>query len=423
MKDEAADEKLEAEAKRQFEILSEGTEEIVPVDEFKARIRQSLRDGRQLRVKQGFDPTSPDIHLGHTIGLRKLRQFQDLGHQVVLIVGDYTGMVGDPSERSATRPRLTHEEVTANAQTYLDQFFKIVDRSKTEVRMNGEWFSKMDFQAVMELAASYTVARILERDDFQKRFREGAPISIHELFYPLMQGYDSVMVRADVEIGATEQMFNILIGRQLMKDAGLTPQVAITLQVLEGIDGVRRMGKSLGNYIGITEPPASIYGKTMSIPDTLIVHYLRLTTDFPMEERDALVRQVPEDPMRVKKALAFRLVEMYHDRSAAEAARDEFESVFSRRDGVPDDVGEFEITVEGDSLWIVKLLRETRLAATNGEARRLIRGGGVTLDGEKLLDEGLEIPVDPPRSLLLRKGKLGFARVRLSRARPEKPPR
>ncbi len=406
----------DAEVKRQFDILSQGTEEIVPEDEFKARLRESITDNRPLRVKQGFDPTAPDIHLGHTIGLMKLRQFQDLGHQVILIVGDYTGMVGDPTDRSETRPRLTHDDVLTNAKTYLEQFFKVVDREKTEVRMNGEWFSKMDFQAVMELAASYTVARILERDDFERRFRGGDPISIHELFYPLMQGYDSVMINSDVELGATEQKFNILVGRQLMKDAGMKPQVVLTLPILEGTDGVQRMSKSLGNYIGIDESPAEIFGKTMSIPDEVIARYAHLATDMTSDEKSTLAERVADDPMGSKKALAFRLVAMYHDQAAAKSAQREFESVFSQRDGIPDDVTEFKISGAQEGIWIVKLLRETGLASSNGDARRLIRGGGVTIDGEKVTDEGLEIPLSPARSLLLRKGKLGFARVMLERS-------
>jgi len=346
----------------------------------------------------------------------KLRQFHDLGHQVILIVGDYTGMVGDPTDRSETRPRLTHDDVLTNAKTYLEQFFKVVDREKTEVRMNGEWFSKMDFQAVMELAASYTVARILERDDFERRFRGGDPISIHELFYPLMQGYDSVMINSDVELGATEQKFNILVGRQLMKDAGMKPQVVLTLPILEGTDGVQRMSKSLGNYIGIDESPAEIFGKTMSIPDEVIARYAHLATDMTSDEKSTLAERVADDPMGSKKALAFRLVAMYHDQAAAKSAQREFESVFSQRDGIPDDVTEFKISGAQEGIWIVKLLRETGLASSNGDARRLIRGGGVTIDGEKVTDEGLEIPLSPARSLLLRKGKLGFARVMLERS-------
>jgi tyrosyl-tRNA synthetase len=405
---------IDAEVERQCEALSRGTEEIVPPDEFRARVRESIQKGRPLRVKQGFDPTAPDIHLGHTIGLRKLRQFQELGHTVVLIIGDYTGMIGDPTDRSETRPRLTHDQVSANAETYLRQFFKVVRRERTEVHRNGEWFSKMDFQAVMELGASYTVARLLERDDFARRFRDGVPISIHELFYPLMQGYDSVQIRPDVEIGATEQKFNILVGRQLMKDRGMPPQIALTLPVLEGTDGVRRMSKSLGNTIGIDEPPAQMYGKTMSIPDVLVMRYLELVTDVVPAEIAALGERMPDDPMAVKRRLATELVVMYHGAEAARAAAEEFERVFSRRDGLPEGIPEFSIALDSASIWIVRLLRDVGLAATNSEARRLVRSGGITLDGERVTDENLEVPVDPPRSVVLRKGKLGFARVRLS---------
>jgi tyrosyl-tRNA synthetase len=272
----------------------------------------------------------------------------------------------------------------------------------------------MDFQAVMELGASYTVARLLERDDFARRFRDGVPISIHELFYPLMQGYDSVQIRPDLEIGATEQKFNILVGRQLMKDRGMPPQIALTLPVLEGIDGVRRMSKSLGNTIGIDEPPAQMYGKTMSIPDVLVMRYLELVTDVPRAEILALAERMPGDPMAVKRRLAAEIVAMYHGAEAARVAAEEFERVFSRRDGIPEEIPEFSIALDSASIWIVRLLRDVGLAATNSEARRLVRSGGITLDGERVTDENLEVSADPPRSVVLRKGKLGFARVRLS---------
>jgi len=281
-----------AAAERQLEVIRSGIEELIPEEELVRKLERSIATKTPLRVKQGFDPTAPDIHLGHTIGLRKLRQFQDLGHQVVLIVGSYTALVGDPSGRSATRPTLTEETVNANAQTYLDQFFKVVDKERTEVRWNGEWFKAMSFVDVLKLTSRFTVARILERDDFNIRFKQGEPISVHELLYPLMQAYDSVIIRADVEIGATEQKFNLLAGRDIQTAYGVEPQVILTLPVLEGTDGVRRMSKSLGNYIGIAEPPKEIYGKVMSLPDKLIERYFRLATDALPQELEEVARSL-----------------------------------------------------------------------------------------------------------------------------------
>src|SRR5437867_12095200 len=329
----------------QVRILSRGAEEILPEGALLERLHACRREGRPLRVKQGFDPTAPDIHLGHTIGLRKLRQFQELGHQVVLIVGSYTALVGDPSGRSQTRPTLTEAEVHANAQTYLDQFFKVVDKSKTEVRWNGDWFKTMSFVDVLRLTSRFTVARILERDDFDIRFTKGEPISVHELLYPLMQAYDSVMVRADIEIGATEQKFNLLTGRDIQAAYDVEPQVILTLPVLEGLDGVRRMSKSLGNYIGIAEPPKEIYGKVMSLPDKLIERYFRLVTDATSAEFDEVarsLRQAGTNPMTWKKALAHRIVRMYHEQAAADFAQSEFEKQFSRRE-LPSDLPTVEV--------------------------------------------------------------------------------
>ena len=262
----------------QLEIISRGTVDLLPMDELKQKLERSIKNGKPLRIKQGFDPTAPDIHLGHTVGIRKLKQFQDLGHQVVVIIGDFTGMVGDPSDKSATRPRLTYDEVMENAKTYQEQFYKILDPEKTEMIYNGQWFDKMKFTEIMELASKFTVARMLERDDFAKRYSSQQPISIHEFFYPLMQGYDSVMIEADVEIGATEQKFNLIIARQIQKEYGQESQVVLTLPVLVGIDGIQRMSKSTGNYIGIDEPPGEMCGKTMRIPDEQIYPYFEFIT-------------------------------------------------------------------------------------------------------------------------------------------------
>lgn len=381
-----------AELERQMAVIRTGTEEILPEAEFRRKLERSIATGVPLRVKQGFDPTAPDIHLGHTIGLRKLRAFQDLGHQVVLIVGSYTALVGDPSGRSATRPRLTEAEVRANANTYLDQFFKVVDRERTEVRWNGEWFAEMKFTDILHLAAQFTVARMLERDDFEKRYRAGEPISVHEFLYPLMQAYDSVVIRSDVEIGATEQKFNLLAGRDIQVAYGQEPQAILTLPVLEGLDGVRRMSKSLGNYIGVAEPPAEIFGKTMSLPDRLIVRYLRLATDATpseCEEAERALADTSENPMTWKKSLAHRLVRMYHGAAEADRARDEFEKQFSRRE-VPSEMPVVHVP-PGKFRARDLMMRAFPDQYTGSAAGALFKQGAVHLNGERVLDPASEV--------------------------------
>ncbi|MCX6827006.1 MAG: tyrosine--tRNA ligase [candidate division Zixibacteria bacterium] len=402
---------MSKEFERQFEIISRGAVEVLPEEEFKERLKKSIEDNEPLRVKQGFDPTAPDIHLGHTVGLRKLRQFQELGHQVVLIIGDYTALVGDPSGRSATRPQLAYDKIVANAETYKSQFFKILDESKTEIHFNGEWFSDMSFKDIMELAAKFTVARILERDDFDIRYKAGLPISVHELFYPLMQAYDSVAVKADIEIGATEQKFNLLTGRDIQLDFGVQPQLVLTLPVLIGIDGQNRMSKSMGNYIGIDEAPNEIFGKVMSIPDELIYSYFELVTDVPLSrlmEIKMLLQDKTVNPMNIKQELGERLVAMYHSPDIAAGARVEFERVFSKGQE-PEEIPKFDCRGYGDHIWIVKLLIDSNLAASSSEARRLIKGGGVTIDGEKVLDENTNVTIK--NDMLLRAGKRKFLRL------------
>jgi len=381
-----------AEVERQLQAIRSGIEELIPEEELVRKLERSIASGTPLRVKQGFDPTAPDIHLGHTIGLRKLRQFQELGHQVVLIVGSYTALVGDPSGRSQTRPTLTEEEVNANAQTYLDQFFKVVDKSKTEVRWNGEWFKAMSFVDVLRLTSRFTVARILERDDFSIRFKAGEPISVHELLYPLMQAYDSVVIRADVEIGATEQKFNLLAGRDIQTAYDVEPQVILTLPVLEGLDGVRRMSKSLGNYIGIAEPPKEIYGKVMSLPDKLIERYLRLVTDASSGEIEEVARALragDSNPMTWKKALAHRLVRMYHGSRAADFAQSEFEKQFSRRE-LPSELPTVEVpsgAVRARDLVMLAFPNQY----TGSSAGSLFKQGAVHLNGERVTDVTKEL--------------------------------
>lgn len=410
---------VDREVASQFATIRRGVEEIISEDELRAKIKASLEHGKPLRVKQGFDPTAPDIHLGHAVGLRKLRDFQNLGHKVVLIVGDYTAMIGDPSGRSKTRPRLERDEVERNAATYLEQFSKIVDVSQAEIRRNGEWFSKFSFLESLSLISQTTVARILERDDFEKRFEAGEPISLHELVYPLMQAWDSVAIEADVELGGTEQKFNLLLGRQVQEAMGQEPQIAITVPILEGISGTERMSKSLGNYIGIAEAPDQIYGKIMSIPDSLIMRYYRLATekeDGELARLDNMLKQRTENPKDIKAGLALEVVKMYHGEVAAKAAREEFERRFGQLRGTLDLKGVQRVTVavEGEKIWIVNLLREIGLARSGAEARRKIGEGAVRLDGEKIEDVEAEIAVEPGKEILVKLGR-EFRKVELTR--------
>jgi tyrosyl-tRNA synthetase len=403
-------------AREQLDILREGVVEIIKEEELEAKLERSVHEGRPLKVKQGFDPSAPDLHIGHAIGLRKLRQFQDLGHSVIVIIGDYTGMIGDPTDRSETRPKLTHEQVKANAKSYAEQLYKIVDPAKTKVVMNGDWFSKMSFADVMDLAGRYTVARILERDDFANRFQNQKPISIHELFYPLMQGYDSVAIRADVELGATEQKFNCLVGRELQKSHGIEQQVVMLLPVLEGTDGVRRMSKSIGNYIGIDESPKEIYGKTMSIPDTMIVRYFELATEIRREELADIRRELESpgvNPRDTKRKLARAIVSLYHGPEAAGSAEQEFDRIFAKG-GLPDEIPEPHVVVKGNpgeegGVWIVALLTGAGLTKSNGDARRLIKQGGIRLDGSVVTDVDSQVALDRPH--LLQVGKRRFVRI------------
>jgi tyrosyl-tRNA synthetase len=404
-----------ASVEKQWEILTPGLAEILTGEELRGKLERSRKEDRPLRVKQGFDPTAPDIHLGHTVGLRILERFQRLGHQVVLIVGDFTAMVGDPSGRSATRPRLTHAEILANAETYQAQFFKVLDRERTEVRFNGEWFAEFGLEDVLSLASKVTVARMLERDDFEKRYREGTPISVHEFLYPLMQGYDSVKIAADVEIGATEQTFNLLAGRGLQKDFGQEPQVALTYPVLPGIDGVRRMSKSLGNYVGVDEAPEEMYGKVMSIPDALTATWIEQLSGWePARVREALAGVATgADPMGWKARLAARIVELYHGTAASSEAAAHFDRVVRRKES-PERVPEVEVRAWGRSLAVARLLKEAGMAPSTGEGRRMIAGGGVTLDQVKVTDPRAEVDASPGQTFLLQAGKRRYLRVRIA---------
>lgn len=394
-------------AQEQFDRLTRGTAQIIPREELLAK----LQLGRPLRVKLGVDPTAPDIHLGHTVGLTKLRQFQDLGHQAVLIIGDFTAMVGDPSGRSATRPQLDRAAVEAAAQTYQEQVFKVLDRARTEVRWNGEWFGRMRFEDVIRLGAQSTVARMLERDDFATRYREGAPIGVHEFLYPLMQAHDSVEIRADVELGGTDQTFNILLGRQLQKDAGQAPQVAVILPLLEGLDGAQKMSKSLGNYIGVAEAPGEIFGKAMSTSDELMLRWFELLTDEDTAALRARLADGSEHPMAAKKRLAETLTARFHDAAAAAAARHAFEERFQQRQLDTDALAEVSAAAADGALWLPGLLAQAGLAKSNSEARRLLKQRAVRIDGTTV--EAEQFACAPGAALVLEVGKRRAVRVRV----------
>ncbi|HBT48208.1 MAG TPA: tyrosine--tRNA ligase [Peptococcaceae bacterium] len=401
---------LEPEVSRQLAVLRRGAAEIVPEEELAHKIRRSLALGRPLRVKLGLDPTAPDIHLGHTVVLHKLRQFQQLGHRVIIIIGDFTGRIGDPTGKSETRRQLSEEEVLANAETYKEQIFKILDPAKTEIAFNSTWLKKLTFAEVIELAAKITVARMLERDDFAKRYREGRPISVHEFFYPLMQGYDSVVLQADVELGGTDQKFNLLMGRHLQREYGQEPQVALMMPILVGLDGVQKMSKSLGNYIGINEPPGEMYGKIMSLPDELMLPYFELVTPLSLEEVEAVRRGLASGevhPRDAKMYLAREIVKFYHGREAAYEAEAEFRRVFQERD-IPSDMPEVLVTEE--SVWLPRLLVRAGLASSTSEARRLIVQGAVKVGGTRITDPEAEVAISP--GMILQAGKRKFVRLR-----------
>ncbi|MEW5706887.1 MAG: tyrosine--tRNA ligase [Actinomycetota bacterium] len=419
----------------QLFAIEDGVEEIIPVEELKDKLERSVKKGVPLKIKYGVDPTAPDLHLGHAVTLRKLRQIQDLGHIVQLLIGDFTARIGDPTERSTTRPQLPPEVIEANAKTYTDQAFKILDPAKTIIEYNSRWFSRMHFEMLLKITAQFTVARMLERDDFAKRFAAQVPIGLHEFLYPVMQGYDSVELRCDIEIGGTDQKFNMLSGRDLQRWAGQEPQVVITMPILEGTDGVVRMSKSKGNYVGLTEPPEEQFGKIMSIPDFIMVHYFRLCTNLPHDEIDRIEKGLEEGtlhPGEVKRRLAKEIITIYHSRKAAEEAERIFDAKFKKVEGltvverlsaVGAEIPEVEITPEmltnAERIWIVKLIIAAEFAKTNSEARRLIEGGAVKylehIDGEyrerEIADSGEEIV--PKTGDILQVGKRRLARLKV----------
>ncbi|GAB4280640.1 MAG: tyrosine--tRNA ligase [Coriobacteriia bacterium] len=406
-------------AEEQMHVLESGAADIVP----REALREKLERGRPLRVKLGVDPTAPDLHLGHAVPLRKLRQFQELGHTVVLIIGDFTALIGDPSGRSTTRPPLTPEEIEANAATYMEQAFKILDEDATEMRRNSEWLAPLDFSGILELTAQFTVARILERDDFSNRYANGQPISLHEFLYPVMQAYDSVAIQADVELGGTDQLFNLLAGRELMEKRGMEPQVCLTLPLLEGTDGVQKMSKSYDNYIGLTDEPAEMFGKVMSIPDELMVKYYRLATSLPVEEVDGVEAALSDGslhPNEAKRRLAREIVTLYHDGAAAESAEAAFDRVFKHNEA-PEDIQESAFCwyegddVEAPSVSLTASLKAAGLASSASEARRLIDQGGVRIDGEPVEAGSYVLPAERVEGRVVQVGKRRWARL----VRPE----
>lgn len=395
----------------QLAHIKRGAEEILPEAALVEKLKKSYKTGKPLIAKLGCDPSRPDLHLGHSVVLRKLRQFQDLGHQAILIVGDFTGMIGDPSGRSKTRPPLTLEETRANGESYFEQATKILDPVKTKIVYNSDWLAKMSFRDVIELAGKYTVARMLERDDFERRYKNGEAIGVHEFLYPLAQAQDSVAIEADVELGGTDQKFNLLVGRSIQEAAGLEPQVCITLPILEGTDGVEKMSKSLDNYIGISEEPEQMYGKTLSITDELIYRYYELATDAPTADLPELKAYAARDPRNAKHDLAHKIVEMYYDKETADKARQHFENTVVKG-GVPDEIEEYTPSLAtGASIPLFRLLAEAGLAKSNGEARRLIQQNAVSIDGEKVNDAATEIDVNERAPFILKVGKRRFARI------------
>ena len=396
----------------QLHTIASGTAQIVP----DSALADKLKRGKPLNIKLGVDPTAPDIHLGHAVPLRKLRQFQDLGHGVTLIIGDGTALIGDPSGRNSTRPQLTSEQIKANAQTYVDQAFKILDPQKTTLRYNSEWLLSLDLEGLLKIASNFTVARILERDDFHKRYTNNLPISLHEFLYPVMQAYDSVVIEADVELGGTDQLFNLLAGRELMEKMGMEPQVCLTLPLLEGTDGVQKMSKSYGNYIGLTDEPADMFGKVMSIPDELMVKYYRLASTVPVDEIDGIEQGLAADelhPNKVKRALARNIVGSYYDDGAAQAAEEQFDLVFKQH-AVPDDVPEFKADLapnEEGTVYLAKLLADAGLAGSAGEARRLIDGGGVKVNGAAVPAKSYNLDPAQLDGAIIQVGKRKFVKL------------
>jgi len=392
-----------------MDLIKRGTFEIIPEEELVKKIEKSLKDNKPLKIKLGCDPSRPDLHVGHSVVLRKLAKFQELGHQAILIIGDFTGMIGDPSGRNITRPALSLEETRKNGESYFEQASKILNKEKTKIIYNSEWLGKMSFEDVIKLSSKYTIARMIERDDFTKRFKAGEPISVHEFLYPLAQAMDSVAIESDVELGGTDQKFNLLVGRDIQREFGLEPQIIITMPLLVGTDGVEKMSKSYNNYIGISEAPNEIYGKTLSIPDNLIFTYFELATDIPnkeLKEIKARLEDSKTNPRDIKRQLARALVETYYDQKSAKEAEEGFDKIFIKKE-IPDEIPEHKITTT--ELNILDLILEVNFASSRGEARRLVVQGGVTVDGEKIDDIKTTINFDKEK--ILKVGKRKFVKI------------
>ena len=399
-------------AQEQVRQIKHGVADLINEQELVKKIEKSIKESKPLVIKLGLDPTAPDIHLGHTVPLRKLRLFQEFGHQVVIVIGGFTARIGDPTGKSVTRPPLTKEEVLKNAETYKTQIFKVLDPEKTIVRDNSEWLESMNFADVLRLASSYTVARMMERDDFSKRFKEGRPIGVHEFMYPLMQGHDSVALHADVEFGGTDQTFNLLMGRHLQELEGQEPQVVITMPLLEGLDGVQKMSKSLGNYIGIDEEPKEMYGKAMSIPDELMMRYFMLVTDMPIEEQDDMEKRLESGelhPRDAKMQLARTIVRLYHGEEAALEAEEEFKRVFQQR-ALPTDIPEYAMDAPTEPIFVPQFCTDAGLTASNGEARRSIKAGAFKVNGEKYTEENLTLE----DGMIVQVGKRKFVKIKFN---------
>ena len=396
----------------QFHIIRSGAAQIVP----EKALMDKLKRGKPLNIKLGVDPTAPDIHLGHAVPLRKLRQFQDLGHQVTLIIGDGTALIGDPSGRNSTRPQLTREQIKENAQTYVDQAFKVLDPEKTTLRYNSEWILSLGMEDLLKIASNFTVARILERDDFHNRYTSELPISLHEFLYPIMQAYDSVVIKADVELGGTDQLFNLLAGRELMEKMGMEPQVCLTLPLLEGTDGVKKMSKSYGNYIGLTDAPNDMFGKVMSIPDELMVKYYRLASTVPVDQIDAIEKGLAADeihPNRCKRDLAQNIVAAYYDEEAAKEAEAAFDRQFKQHE-VPEDIPEFAADLtpnEEGTVYLAKLIADSGLTKSTGDARRMIDQGGVKINGEAVAAKAYNVAPESLSGAVIQVGKRKFVRL------------
>ncbi len=400
-------------SEEQLHIIQSGAAGLTPLEAMKKKLDR----GTPLNIKLGVDPTSPDLHIGHAVPLRKLRQFQDLGHEVTLIIGDGTAMIGDPSGRDTTRPQLSAEQIDANARTYMDQAMKVLDPEKTKVVHNRDWIFDLDLAELLGLLSNFTVARILERDDFSNRYHNQQPIAMHEFIYPIMQAYDSVVIKADVELGGNDQLFNLLAGRELMEKRGMEPQVCLTLPLLEGLDGVRKMSKSYGNYVGLTDEPADMFGKIMSIPDELMPKYYRLATALPVAEVDEIEAGLAAgelDPNQSKRRLAREIIKIYHDEQAAADAEEQFDRVFKAH-GVPEDIEVFDIALEDDpekgGVYLPKLLADLKLVASGGEGRRMIDQGGVKVNGEVVAKGTYHMPASELAGATLQVGKRKWAKL------------